>query len=404
MTATVISVRPPVTEAAAGDHPVYNFGAGPGIMPAAVLQQAQAEMTDWQGSGMSVWEMPFCGETFQGIADRARRDLRELLAVPDNFSILFMQGGASAQFSLVPMNLLARFSSRLLPQSSHGSRDCVEGGDDHRADYLETGHWSCKAIAEARRYCRVSIVASGASSGFCRVPAQSGWRLDPAAAYCHITSNETASGLQLQQLPDTGEVPLVVDMTSDFLSRPIDFQRLGLAYAGAQKNIGPAGLTFVIIRRDLITEPLAMTPSAFSYQRLEESGGRFNTPLTYPIYLAGLVFRHLLANGGLNAVQTRNDRKSSLLYRAIDTDPLYQCPVAAPWRSQMNVCFNLSDPALTERFLEQARSRGLINLAGHPVSGGVRASLYNAMPEAGVRALVEFMDEFSARHKPAVRP
>ncbi len=361
---------------------VYNFGSGPGMMPPPVLQQAQAEMTGWQGSGVSVWELPFTGDEFQTIADRAKRDLRELLAIPDHFHILFMQGGASAQFSLVPLNLL--------PTNLQG--------EDSRADYIETGHWSRKAIAEGRRYCRIHIAASGERSGFTQVPPKEQWQLDPGAAYCHITTNETANGLQYHGMPDTGAVPLVADMTSDFLSRPIDFDRFGLVYAGAQKNIGPAGLTIVVVREDLIDEPLPATPSAFSYKIQHETNGRFNTPLTYGIYLAGLVFKHLKALGGMSAIETHNERKSRRLYSAIDDNPFYSCPIDPEHRSRMNLCFTLADPALDHQFLEQAKAQGLINLTGHPATGGVRASLYNAMPESGVEALVNFMNEFSVRY------
>lgn len=356
---------------------IYNFGSGPGMMPPPVLQQAQAEMLDWQGRGISVWELPFTGEAFQAIADEAKRDLRELLAIPEHFQILFMQGGASAQFSLVPLNLL---------------------GANFRADYIETGHWSRKAIAEGRRYCRVNIAASGESSGFTRIPPQEQWQLDPGAAYCHITTNETANGLQYPGIPDTGDVPLVADMTSDFLTRRIDFDRFGLIYAGAQKNIGPAGLTVVILREDLIDKPLPSTPSAFSYQVQHETNGRFNTPLTYGIYLAGLVFQHLKAMGGLPAVEVLNGRKSRLLYSLVDGNPLYTCPMPAAHRSQVNLCFALADAALEQPFLDRAEAQGLINLKGHPTIGGVRASLYNAMPEAGVEALTAFMTDFALEY------
>jgi len=358
---------------------VYNFGSGPGMMFPSVLRQAQAEMTDWQGSGISVWEMPFTGDAFQTIADQAKQDLRELLNIPSHFHILFMQGGASAQFSLVPLNLLP-----LQKQCNKPS-----------ADYIETGHWSRKAIAEGRRYCRINIAASGERSGFTQIPPQAQWQLDPDAAYCHITTNETANGLQHHRIPDTGGVPLVADMTSDFLSRPINFDRFGLVYAGAQKNIGPAGLTIVIAREDLIVEPLPATPSAFSYKVQHESNGRFNTPLTYGVYLAGLVFKHLKSMGGMSAIEARNERKSRRLYSVIDSNPFYRCPIDAEHRSMMNLCFTLADPGLDQQFLDQAKAQGLINLQGHPACGGVRASVYNAMPEPGVEALATFMQRFS---------
>jgi len=363
--------------------PIYNFAAGPATMPPEVLQQAQAELLDWQRQGYSVWEMPFSGGEFQAIAERARQDLRQLLQVPDAFRILFMQGGASAQFSLVPLNLLG----------------------DHPApcaDYIAGGHWSRKAIREARRYCRVNLAADNSGYGDPgRLPARDEWHLDPGAAYCHLTSNETAEGLQFAELPDTGAVPLVVDMTSDFLSRTLDFSRLDLAYAGAQKNIGPAGLTLVLIRDSLIREPLPATPSAFSYKVVNDSDGRFNTPPTYAIYLAGLVFRYWLQRGGMPAIEHLNRHKSEMLYRYIDGSEFYRCSAQLQSRSRMNICFRLDTPQLTAPFLAKAQAEGLLNLAGHPACGGIRANLYNAMPTAGVEALIAFMQEFAREHADA---
>ncbi|OMH39697.1 phosphoserine transaminase [Motiliproteus sp. MSK22-1] len=350
------------------------------MMPPTVLKQAQAEMLDWNGTGISVWEMPFTGQDFQAIADQARQDLRELLNIPDHYRILFMQGGASAQFSLVPLNLLL---------------SNPKTGADPKADYIETGYWSRKAIIEGSRYCQINIAASGRSSDFIEIPSVADWRLNTQASYCHITSNETANGLQYSELPNTGHVPLVVDMTSDFLSRPIDFQGIGLLYAGAQKNIGPAGLCIVIVREDLIREPLSSTPSAFSYQVIEQNNGRFNTPLTYGIYLAGLVLKYFKAQGGLSEIQSLNKKKSNLLYEVIDNNPFYHCAVSPAYRSQMNPCFTLVDAELTDRFVAQAGTRGLINLKGHSAKGGIRASLYNAMPLSGVLALADFMAEFA---------
>ncbi|MCW8886206.1 MAG: 3-phosphoserine/phosphohydroxythreonine transaminase [Motiliproteus sp.] len=355
---------------------VYNFGSGPGMMPSQVLQQAQREMLNWTNSGHSVWEMPFTGSQFQAIADQAREDLRQLLQVPDHFRILFMQGGASAQFSLIPMNLLKQRG---------------------RADYVDTGHWSAKAINEARRYCSVGVAASSQEEGYRSIPDFDRWQLSPDAGYCHITSNETVNGVQYPDFPDTGTVPLVADMTSDFLSRPIDFNRFGLVYAGAQKNIGPAGLTIVIIREDLIREPMATTPSAFSYQVIDSCNGRFNTPLTYGVYLAGLVFKWLLAEGGVAAMARLNQNKSGLLYRAIDHSDFYHCGVEEGFRSTMNHCFGVVDSSLTSVFLQQAEAEGLLYLTGHPAAGGVRASVYNAMPLQGVEALIEFMDRFAVQ-------
>ncbi|MCE9665783.1 3-phosphoserine/phosphohydroxythreonine transaminase [Halomonas sp. M5N1S17] len=356
---------------------VYNFAAGPGMMPREVLQQAREELLDGQRSGMSVMEMPFTGEAFQAIQQQARQDLRELLGVPADYRILFLQGGASAQFALLPMNLL--------PAGA-------------KADYLDTGHWSRKAIAEGGRYVRINVAASGEAHDYRRIPAQATWRLDPEAGYCHITSNETADGLAYHWLPNTGMVPLVADMTSDFLSRPLAVERFGVIYAGAQKNIGPAGLTIVIIRDDLLRRARPETPSVFNYRLQAESNGRVNTPLTHAIYIAGLVFRWLKRQGGLGVMAERNRRKSARLYDAIDGSGFYVCHPRSMDRSPMNVCFHLADDALTGKFLQSASAQGLLNLQGHPATGGVRASLYNAMPEAGVDALIAFMQAFALRH------
>lgn len=358
-------------------RPSYNFAAGPGMLPREVLQQARDELMDWQHSGMSVLEMPFTSEAYRAIEQQALRDLAELLDLPAHYRILFLQGGASAQFALLPLNLLP------------------PGG---RADYLDTGHWSRKAIAEGRRHARVRVAASGAAHGYRRIPPFAEWRLDPRAGYCHLTSNETADGLAYTWLPDTGEVPLVADMTSDFLSRPVPVERFGMIYAGAQKNIGPTGLTIVIIRDDLLRPARPQTPTLFSYREQACCEGRLNTPLTYAVYLAGLTFRWLRRQGGLGAMAVRNRRKSDRLYAAIDASALYVCRQQAADRSCMNVCFELADPGLTAEFLAQATAQGLLHLHGHPAVGGVRASLYNAMPEAGVEALIRFMQAFEARY------
>lgn len=355
----------------------YNFAAGPGMMPREVLQQVREELLDGQRSGMSIMEMPFTGEAFQAIQQQAQQDLRELLGVPAGYRILFLQGGASAQFALLPMNLLAAGAT---------------------ADYVDTGHWSRKAIAEGGRYVRINVAASGAAHDYRRIPAQAEWQLNPGAGYCHITSNETADGVAYHWLPDTGSVPLVADMTSDFLSRPLDVERFGVIYAGAQKNIGPAGLTIVIIRDDLLRRARPTTPSVFSYRVQAESNGCFNTPLTHAIYIAGLVFRWLKRQGGLSAMAERNRHKSARLYDAIDDSDFYRCQPRAMDRSPMNVCFHLAEASRTAEFLQRASARGLLNLKGHPAVGGVRASLYNAMPEAGVDALIDFMQAFALRH------
>ncbi len=357
---------------------VFNFASGPGVMPEEVLAQARDEMLDWGGTGMSVMEMPFTGGEFRAIAAAAREDLRELLAIPSGHKLLFMQGGASAQFSLVPMNLL-----RVKRQ----------------ADYVETGYWSRKAIAEAARYCRVSVAASAAATGFDRVPPNASWAVSRDAAFCHITSNETADGVEYHWTPETGEVPLVADMTSSFLSRPLDVSRYGLIYAGAQKNIGPSGLTIVIVREDLLGAALPGTPTVFDYKVQADTDSMANTPMTYAIYLAGLVFRWLKRKGGLEAMARINDGKSARLYTAIErSEGFYRCRVVPPDRSRMTVCFTLREDGVTERFLAQAREAGLVNLGGHSAVGAIRAGLFNAMPEGGVEALVEFMDEFARAH------
>ena len=361
---------------------VYNFAAGPGVMPREVLLEAQRELLDCRRSGMSILEMPFTGAEFQNIADQARRDLRELLELPPHYHVLFLPGGASTQFSLLPMNLLP---------------------PDGRADYVDTGHWSRKAIAEARRYVSVNVAASGAQHGYRRLPCRRYWQLDPQAGYCHITSNETADGLAYHRLPDTRGVPLVADMTSDFLSRPLDVERFGVIYAGAQKNVGPAGLTLVIIRDDLLRTAWPACPAALSYRVQVDSDNRFNTPPIQAIYLAGLVFRWLRSQGGLKAMAARNRRKSEALYSYIDASDFYACDRQVADRSRMNVCFHLAVPTLTAEFVEQARCQGLLNLQGHPAVGGLRASLYNTWPDAGVDALIAFMETFAARHGRARR-
>jgi phosphoserine aminotransferase len=355
---------------------IFNFAAGPGVMPATVLAQAQQEFLDWNGSGISMLETPFTGDAFKAVLRQARDDLRMLLNIPNNYHILFMHGGASAQFSLVPLNLL---------------------GERIRADYIETGYWSRKNIREASRYCKVNVAASSSDTEFDRMPET--WLLDSTAAYCHITSNETANGVQFYNIPDTGDLPLVVDMTSDFLSRPLDVQRYGLIYAGAQKNIGPAGLTIVIVRDDLLGRAHPTIPSILNYQVQAEANSMLNTPLTFAIYLSGLVFRWIAEMGGVIAMKKNSEQRSSRLYDAIDhSESFYQCSVQPTYRSCMNVCFTLKNDALTPLFLSAAATEGLINLKGHPMAGGIRASLYNAMPDAGVTALIKFMQQFANEH------
>ena len=356
---------------------IYNFSAGPAMLPADVLQQARDELLDWQGSGMSVMEMSHRGTHFMSIAAQAEADLRELLDIPQDYRVLFLQGGATSQFAMVPMNLLRGKT---------------------QADYVNTGAWSKKAITEAGRFCTVNVAASSEDTGFTTIPAFNDWKLGPDSAYVHFTPNETIGGVEFHQLPDTGEVPLVADMSSTILSRPIDIKKYGLIYAGAQKNIGPAGLTVVIVREDLIGSAMDGTPSMFDYQSHADSGSMFNTPPTYSWYLAGLVFQWLKKQGGLEAMAGINQRKSGRLYAAIDSSDFYHSPVAEACRSWMNVPFTLADVSLDGEFLTQADSAGLLNLKGHRSVGGMRASIYNAMPEAGVDALIGFMSEFERSH------
>ncbi len=352
---------------------VFNFSAGPAMLPEPVLRQASAEMLDWQGSGMSVMEMSHRGKEFSSIAQQAEADLRELLAIPNNYRILFLQGGASSQFAMVPMNLLRGKT---------------------RADYINTGSWSKKAIAEGKRFCTVNVAASAEPDRFTTIPAQRQWQLDDNAAYVHYTPNETIGGVEFHWVPDTGAVPLVVDMSSTILSRPLDVSRFGLIYAGAQKNIGPAGLTVVIVREDLLGETLPGTPTMFNYQVQADKGSMYNTPPTYSWYLAGLVFQWIKRAGGLSAMAERNQTKAQKLYKAIDESDFYDNPVDPACRSWMNVPFTLADPGLDGDFLSAAAQAGLLTLKGHRSVGGMRASIYNAMPEEGVEALVQFMTEF----------
>jgi phosphoserine aminotransferase len=356
---------------------VHNFSAGPAALPESVLARARDELLDWHGCGMSVMEMSHRGREFTSIAAKAEADLRALLAVPDDYAVLFLQGGALAQNAFVPLNLL---------------------GDRRVADYVDTGLWSGKSIAEARKYCTVNIAASGADRQYRHVPDRADWRLSPDAAYVHLCTNETIGGVEYHWVPDTGAVPLVADMSSHILSRPIDVRRYGLIYAGAQKNIGPAGLTLVIVRQDLLGHARPDTPAVFDYTVQAKAGSMYNTPATFGIYLAGLVFEWLTAEGGLAAIEARNVAKAALLYGEIDRSDFYRNPVAAADRSRMNVPFFLPDDRLDEPFLRGAAERGLVQLKGHRVVGGMRASIYNAMPIAGVEALTAWMRDFEARH------
>lgn len=353
-------------------HRVFNFSAGPAALPLEVLEQARNEMLDYRGTGMSVMEMSHRSQAFIDIAERAEADFRELMGVGDDYHVLFLQGGATTQFAMVPLNLL---------------------GDKTGADYVNTGSWSTKAIKEARRFCEVNVAASSEADNFTHVPDPAGWKLNPDAAYLHICSNETIGGVQFQDFPDTG-VPLVADMSSDILSRPVDVSRFALIYAGAQKNIGPAGLTVVVVRNDLVGHARPGTPSMLDYAVHADADSMSNTPPTYAWYLAGLVFDWVKRQGGVAGMAELNRRKAGKLYQAIEQSNFYTSPVAEKDRSYMNVPFTLADANLDKAFLEGAEARGLTNLKGHRSVGGMRASLYNAVPEAAVDALVDYMQTF----------
>jgi len=355
----------------------FNFSAGPAVLPEEVLRQAQEEMLDWHGSGMSVMEMSHRGKEFVSIAEQAEADLRELMAVPDNYKVLFLQGGASSQFAMVPLNLMR---------------------GNPTADYINTGAWSKKAIAEAKKFCEVNVAGTAEESSFTTVPSQEELDLNPNAAYLHFTPNETIGGVEFPYLPDAGNVPLVADMSSNILSRPIDVSKYGIIYAGAQKNIGPAGLTVAIVREDLIGEAVPGTPAMFDYSALAGADSMYNTPPTYAWYLAGLVFQMLKRKGGLTAMAEINQRKAKALYDTIDGSDFYANPVDINCRSLMNVPFTLANADLDTSFLAEAKEAGLVTLKGHRSVGGMRASIYNAMPEEGVQALIDFMADFEKRN------
>jgi phosphoserine aminotransferase len=346
------------------------------MLPDAVMQQARDEMLDWRGSGMSVMEMSHRGPEYTEIAQQAEADLRELLGVSDDYAVLFLQGGASSQFSMIPMNLLR---------------------DAKVADYANTGAWSEKAIAEAGRYCQVNVAADAKASNFTTIPDFADWQVSENAAYLHYTPNETIHGVEFHDIPAMSNAPLVADMSSTLLSRPVDVNRFGLIYAGAQKNIGPAGLCIVIVRKDLMGQTLPGTPTMFDYQIHTDNGSMFNTPATYSWYLAGLVFHWLKQQGGLTAMADINARKARKLYSAIDGSDFYANPVDPRHRSWMNIPFTLADSSLDKQFLQMAATEGLLTLKGHRDLGGMRASLYNAMPETGVDKLIAFMAEFERR-------
>ena len=355
---------------------IFNFSAGPAALPEAVLKQAADEMLDWHGSGQSVMEMSHRGKEYMGIHAQAEADLRELMGIPANYKVLFLQGGATLQFEMIPINLLAGKAS---------------------ADYVHTGEWAKKAIKAAKLFGKVNTVASSEDGKFTYAPAQRDWKLDKDAAYLHYTANETIGGVEFQWIPETGDVPLACDMSSNILSRPIDVGKYGLIYAGAQKNIGPAGLTIVIIRDDLIGKGVPAPQTMLDYKTHADNDSMYNTPPTYGIYIAGLVFQWLKQQGGLAAIEQQNIAKAAMLYDCIDASSFYNNPVRKEDRSRMNVPFTLKDAALDEEFLKGAKAKGMVQLKGHRSVGGMRASIYNAMPLAGVAALVAYMKEFEAR-------
>ena len=357
---------------------VWNFSAGPAALPQAVLEQAQRELLDWNGSGASVMEQSHRGKRFIAMAEQAEADLRELLAVPRDYAVLFLQGGATQHFAQIPMNLAG-------PQDS--------------ADYILTGHWSEKAASEAGAYLRVNVAASSKPENYLRLPLRGSWGLDPAAAYVHYTPNETIHGVEFRDVPEVGDVPLVADMSSNILSEPLDVRRFGLIYAGAQKNIGPSGLVLMIVRRDLLERAGRPMARIFRYAEHAANGSMLNTPNTWGWYLAGLTFQWLKAQGGLEAVGQCNREKATLLYDAIDgSGGFYRSPVEPGSRSRMNVPFTLHESSLDATFLAESEAAGLLALKGHKAVGGMRASLYNAVPLDAVQALVAFMSDFARRH------
>ncbi len=363
---------------------VYNFSAGPAVLPQEVLQQAADEMLDWHGSGMSVMEMSHRGKEFISIYEAAERDLRELLGVPANYKILFLQGGGLGENAIVPMNLLGR-------KQQPGV-----------VDFIHTGSWSGKSIKEARKYCTVNVAASSEGQKFTVIPPRDTWQLSKDAAYVHICTNETIDGVEFQYAPDVGadtnNAPLVADMSSHILSRVIDVSKFGVIFGGAQKNIGPAGLTLAIVREDLIGHALPICPSAFDWKLVAENSSMYNTPPTYAIYIAGLVFQWLKRQGGVAAMEQRNIAKASLLYDYLDSTDFYSNKIAKDCRSRMNVPFFLKDEALNDAFLSGAKEHRLLQLKGHKSVGGMRASIYNAMPIAGVQTLVDYLKEFEKKH------
>lgn len=358
---------------------VYNFSAGPAALPEPVLRKAAAEMLDWCGSGQSVMEMSHRGPDYMSIHAQAQQDLRDLLNIPANYKVLFLQGGATTQFEMLPINLLR---------------------GKGKADYVITGEWSKRAAQEARAFCQVNVAADSvnAKGQHTFIPKQSDWKLKKDAAYVHVCTNETLGGVEYHWTPDTGKVPLVADMSSHILSKPIDVSKFGLIYAGAQKNIGPAGLVLVIVREDLIGHAVPTPPPMFDYKVHADHDSMLNTPPTYSIYMAGLVFQWLKQQGGVAAAEQRNIEKAKLVYHALDQFGFYQTKVNPADRSRMNIPFTLPDARLDDAFLQGAKERGMVQLKGHRLIGGMRASIYNAMPLSGVQTLVSYMEEFAKRH------
>lgn len=354
---------------------IYNFSAGPATMPLEVLQQAKEELFDWKALGMSVMEISHRSKAFMDAAEEAEADLRDLLQIPSNYKILFLQGGARSQFAMVPMNLLANKMT---------------------ADYLDTGIWSSLAIKEAKRYCEVNTVASSANQGYITIPPRHTWRINKDSAYFHYVDNETVNGVEFHEIPDV-PLPLVSDMSSNLLSRPFDVSRYALFYAGAQKNIGPAGLTIVVVREDLLGKATFFTPSMFNYELHAKEGSMYNTPPTFAWYLAGLTFKWLKKQGGLENIAAKNAEKARKLYQFIDQSSFYFNPVDPTYRSRMNVVFCLKDESLNEHFLKESTAAGLANLKGHKLVGAMRASIYNAMPIEAIDCLIDFMKDFSKR-------
>jgi len=357
---------------------VWNFSAGPAALPQSVLEQAQRELLDWNGSGASVMELSHRGKLFMGLAAQAEADIRELADIPADYAVLFLQGGATQHFAQIPMNL---------------------AGEGDTADYIVTGHWGEKAASEAAPYVKVKIAAHSRDEGYMRLPERASWQLDPRAAFVHYTPNETIHGVEFHAVPEVGDVPLVADMSSDIFSRPLDVRRFGLIYAGAQKNIGPSGLVVMIVRRDLLDRATRPMAKIFRYAEHAANDSMLNTPNTWGWYLAGLTFKWMKEQGGLAAMATHNDAKAAKLYEAIDSsNGYYRNPVALESRSRMNVPFTLHDSKLDPLFLQESEAAGLLALKGHKAVGGMRASLYNAVPLDAVKALVAFMQDFAARH------